>query len=182
MIEKRKRLPKQEQEQAGIRAAEQLMGLPVWKRADWIFLYCAVRGEFPTAAIRDAAFAAGKRVAAPVSLADGVMRFFELRSAEDVQPGAYHIPEPRWQEQEVFPTEQTIVLVPGTAFSTAGDRMGYGGGYYDRYLAKYSGISIGLAYEFQVLPDIPREEHDVRLSLLLTEKRICGCKMKSFQV
>ena len=182
MIEKRRQLDGQEREKAGAAAADQLIKLALWDEADWVFLYCAVRGEFPTDAIRDAAFAAGKRVAAPVSLENGIMHFYELRSREDVQIGKYHIPEPRRQDQEVVPTERTIVLVPGTAFSEAGDRMGYGGGYYDRYLKQADGISIGLAYEFQVLAVIPREEHDVRLSLLVTEERICSCKMKMFQV
>ena len=171
MIEKRRQLDGQEREKAGAAAADQLRKLALWDEADWVFLYCAVRGEFPTDAIRDAAFAAGKRVAAPVSLENGIMHFYELRSREDVQIGKYHIPEPRRQEQEVVPTERTIVLVPGTAFSEAGDRMGYGGGYYDRFLQQHPQlIRVGYCPSMHVTETLPREETDCPVQYLITEQ------------
>lgn len=84
----------------------------------------------------------------------------------ELRNGKYNIPEPTGQEKEA-----TVVIVPGSAFDTKGYRIGYGGGYYDRYL-KDEHLKIGVCFEFQIVDEVPTESHDVKLDLLITEKNI----------
>ncbi len=91
--------------------------------------------------------------------------------------GKYGILEPPLRDSNIItPAMLDAVIVPGSAFDINKNRMGYGAGYYDRFLSKVSNkcYKIGICYDFQVLDDIPCEEYDVPLDLLVTEKRIVG--------
>ncbi len=84
--------------------------------------------------------------------------------------GKYNIPEPTGELTEV----QTLI-VPGSVFDLKGYRIGYGGGYYDKYL-KSNHLKIGVCFDFQVVDELPIESHDVKLDMLITEKRIINFK------
>lgn len=84
--------------------------------------------------------------------------------------GAYNIPEPTGEECEV-----DVLLIPGSVFDLSGYRIGYGGGYYDKYL-KPNHLKIGVCFDFQVVDYLPVEEHDVQLDMLITEKRLISFK------
>lgn len=78
---------------------------------------------------------------------------------------------------EAHPTvTPALFLVPGVAFYTDGVRLGRGKGYYDRYLENHNGLKIGLCFEFQILEELPQEDHDVLMDYLVTEKRVICCK------
>jgi 5-formyltetrahydrofolate cyclo-ligase len=92
-------------------------------------------------------------------------------------PGPYGILEPRRDTREyVVPPDDAPVIVPGIAFSPAGHRIGYGKGYYDRFLAAHHGLKLGLAYEMQIVPSIPSDTHDVPVDLVITETATYDCR------
>ncbi len=92
------------------------------------------------------------------------MEFYEFTG--NFVRGKYNIPEPTGDKTEV-----DTIIVPGSVFDLSGYRIGYGGGYYDKYM-KECHLKIGVCFDFQVIDRLPREEHDVRLDWLITEKRI----------
>jgi len=100
-----------------------------------------------------------------------------LNDWADLSTGSYGILEPR---EELLGLKSTadveLCLVPGVAFDQIGNRIGYGGGYYDRLLDSINGRTVGLAYSFQVLDEIPSEPHDKRVDIVVTEKGIIDCK------
>ena len=101
------------------------------------------------------------------------LQFVEVSGQGDLRPGAYGIPEPAGQ-QLVALEELDLLVVPGVAFDLAGNRLGYGKGYYDRALAGCPPAleRVGFAYEFQVVAQLPAAAHDRRLTQLVTEQRV----------
>ena len=95
----------------------------------------------------------------------------------DLSPGYKGIPEPGpWCRKAPVPFEETLVIVPGIAFDRSGGRIGYGGGYYDTYLAgKTKCIKAAAAYSMQITEQIPTEPSDVKMDLIITEKELIVC-------
>lgn len=170
LLVKRRRLD------AGLRAdydrriAGRLLSSPCWAAAGTVFCYVGTGWEIGTAEILNAAFAAGRRVAVPLCLPGGVMEAHEIRTLDALAPGAFGIPEPRRDTPVLPPQAFDLAVVPAVAFDRAGFRIGRGGGYYDRYLAQMRGVKIGLCYTQFLLPSLPRELHDERVDLILTEE------------
>lgn len=97
-----------------------------------------------------------------------------VKDLQDLKKGKFSIPEPKG---EVYPEEKIdVVFVPAVAFDRNGYRIGYGKGYYDRFLGMTKGIKIGVAYDFQVVDEIPFEEHDVPVDLVITPTQIITAK------
>ena len=98
------------------------------------------------------------------------LRFHQVCNlAQDLEPGAMGIPAPAAHTPAVQPEEIDLLIVPGVAFTRAGDRMGYGGGYYDRYIPRCTRARvIALAFEEQLLDTLPTEEHDLRIPSIIT--------------
>ncbi len=96
----------------------------------------------------------------------------EILDLNGLAAGAMGIPEPAGLPPVIRKEDIDLVIVPGLAFDKAGYRLGYGGGYYDRYLSGLSLRTIGLCPEQRLLSDIPRETHDQKVQMLITETRI----------
>lgn len=144
--------------------------------AEHILTYIAFRSEVDTRPVAEMVWRDGKRLWAPkVNRAEKAMDFYEIRQWGDVVPGAWGIGEPRDAAFSFFavpPDEPAMLLVPGVAFDKRGYRIGYGGGYYDRFFARWKRrcLSIGLAYDVQMLPWIPAQPHDWPVDGVLTER------------
>jgi 5-formyltetrahydrofolate cyclo-ligase len=136
----------------------------------FVGLYSAVRGEV---GVDDTLLrSAGLTLAWPVvSPSDGLLRFVASDSAPTV-PGAYGIPEPA-HGIDLEAVQLDAVVIPGVAFTKAGDRLGQGAGYYDRFLGalRDDALRVGIGYEWQVVATLPIEGHDERLTHVVTEKR-----------
>lgn len=146
--------------------------LPEIGNAETVFLYFSVGHEVDTRKLIASMVKAGKRVALPVSLPDGVMYFAEYR-AEQMQGGSVvPIPEPDADAVRLEPQDGDLILVPGLSFDREGFRLGQGGGYYDRFLEKRRLYSVGLARDCLVMERVPREEHDQRVRCLVTESMV----------
>lgn len=105
-------------------------------------------------------------------ISDGCMDFYQYTEHTPLIEGAYHILEPD-NDTKLLPDARTLILTPGSVFSVKGDRIGYGGGYYDRYMKQYPFCKyVAVCYDFQILDDIPCEEHDQKPDVIISEKRI----------
>lgn len=154
-----------------LEAQQRLLQLPEFAAADAIALYSPIRNEPFTEEVFRQARRLGKQVAYPRVEGDA-MAFFEVADHDELQPGNFGVLEPRGDR--LLPVERLdLLLVPGVAFDLAGHRLGYGKGFYDRLLQRRAphGRLVGFCYEFQLLPALPAEPHDVRMDLLVTEQR-----------
>jgi 5-formyltetrahydrofolate cyclo-ligase len=183
MKEKRDGLSRQEMKERSQKVKENLFSLPEFRDARTVMFYASFGSEVRTDGMIKDAISMGKTVVLPVAnVASGghTMTPREVCNFPgDVHPGAYGIMEPLAPKCREVPVGKiALVIVPGTAFDAKGERVGYGKGYYDRFLAKVpKATAIGLAYDFQVLPEacITREEHDAKVSMVVTDKRIVRC-------
>lgn len=154
-----------------------LLELPVMKKAKTISTYLQVGSEVRTSGIVNWALSDGKRVIVPVT--DSVnlrLVFSEIRSpAKELGRGFRGIPEPKPEFRRPVRLEDAdVVLIPGVVWDEQGYRIGYGAGYYDRSInALHSQpTKLGLAYDFQIVPTIPRTRFDRRVDKVVSERRI----------
>jgi 5-formyltetrahydrofolate cyclo-ligase len=184
MKEKRDMLSQAEMDALSLKVKENLFSLPEFRKAKTVMFYASFGSEVHTVDMIKDAIAMGKTVVLPV--ANGASGGHTMTPREvcdfpgDAHSGAYGIMEPLASKcREVPVGEIALVIVPGTAFDRRGGRVGYGKGYYDRFLAKANkAVAIGLAYDFQVVSDgcgIPLEGHDTKVSMVVTDERIIRC-------
>lgn len=150
-----------------------VMGLPAYDEAENICLYVPVNNEVDVMLLADEAESAGKKVWLPK--VNGEDMDFRAYEGEDrLEEGAYHIPEPVSDEMlEDF--ANALVIMPGAVFTPERDRIGYGGGYYDRFLEGAEGCTtVAVCYDFQIADEIPVEEHDIRPDFLVSDISIFG--------
>ena len=177
-VKKRRREADEETlHEKSLQILERFRQLSAYKDASLLLAYVDAKREVETRLLMRCAWDDGKKVAAPRVDGDGIMHFYYLRSLKDLEPGAFGIMEPR-ADCRICEPEEGLLLMPGVAFDEQGHRVGYGGGYYDRYLEKHPHlIHIALAIEFQIFPEVPSEKHDICPDLIVTENRILGGKI-----
>lgn len=155
-----------------VKIIEKFTELEVYQKTSILLAYVDAKREVETRLLMEQAWKDGKKVAAPRCDDDGIMYYYYLNSLDDLEPGSFGIMEPK-QECQLCETEEGLLLMPGVAFDTACHRVGYGGGFYDRYLEKHPGlVHIALAFEFQVFDAVPFEAHDILPEMIVTEERI----------
>ncbi len=132
-------------------------------------VFCSLADEPDTSEALARWSAAGRRLAVPRVEGD-VMRFYEY-DPRTMRPGAFGIAEPGPEARLCEPPELDLVIVPGTAFTAAGARMGRGRGYYDKYLAQpeVHAVKIGVCYAHQLVGELPSEPHDVAMDCVITD-------------
>lgn len=161
------------------RIARSLLAFDLYQSAGLVLSYVSRGREVATQCIIDSALRACKRVAVPRCGENrGEMAFYEISSLDDLVPGFQGIPEPRVSRAPLGTADflGSICLVPGLVFDAEGHRIGYGGGYYDRFLQFYPGDKIGLARLSMVSSNpLPAEKGDVPVDFLATEKGIWAC-------
>jgi 5-formyltetrahydrofolate cyclo-ligase len=140
-----------------------------------IVLYSALANEVSADDILSDALAAGRSVFFPrLDRARDVLSLCKVESRSDLAPGAYGILEPQTPAIDIRSLPPCVMVVPGVAFTILGERMGRGGGHYDRLLAEIPphAITVGLAYSFQLLDNVPQSGCDRRLNFVVTESAI----------
>jgi 5-formyltetrahydrofolate cyclo-ligase len=148
-----------------------------------IFIYMHFRSEVQTSGFINLCLLSGKTVTIPHTL-PGENRLLSIQITDpqlDVVPGYRGIPEPvkrLLQTARLSPDKIDAAIVPGSVFDKSGGRLGYGGGYYDRFLAQDAprAFRIGLAYEMQVVDRVPLQQHDQLMDLVVTEDNIYDCR------
>lgn len=146
----------------------------IYKCSKQIYCYSALKGEIETALIIKSAFNDNKKVALPVCTdLNGSMDFYYIKSFDDVKIGAFGIMEPDLSKCEIaLDFGGAVCVVPALSFDKNGYRLGYGKGYYDRFLEKYTSISVGLCYNSFLSDDLPINEHDKNVDYIFTENNI----------
>ena len=141
----------------------------VWRAAGTVFAYVSVGCEVDTRALIEAALKEGKRVCAPRCLGKGRMEAREIAALGALVPAAYGLLEPAEDAPLVPPEEIDLILVPCLAADRNGHRLGYGGGYYDRFLENAAKPSICLCRRRALLDGVPHAEHDATVAAVATE-------------
>jgi 5-formyltetrahydrofolate cyclo-ligase len=173
MLARRRLLTAAEQAAYGRAIQKTLLGLHAYEQASSLALYLPVNGEVPTAEIMNHAHDAGKSIYLPVI--DGEKIYLRQYSRFDrLKPGRFGILEPPECGLTVQPQHIDLFVVPGVVFDLVGNRGGYGKGYYDRLLHACcdKSLLLGVCYDFQVVENIEFEPHDVRMDMVITERRV----------
>ena len=150
---------------ASDKLAELLFSHPLYRRANALYAYLSYNQEVRTAPIIAGALADGKRIAVPKVFGQE-MRFLWLDDPADVAPGYCGIPEP--VGGELADDHDALMLMPGLAFTPDGARLGYGGGFYDRFLEAEPHPTVALCYAFQLVPSLPVQAHDKPVDAVLS--------------
>ena len=153
------------------------LALPVYQAAEAIALYSPLENEVETSEIGRVALGSGKRLYYP-KVTDGCSSVVRVRSEAELAPGRYGILEPVGRQLLSRRDDGSLaVFVPGVAFDCNGNRLGRGTGWYDRLLAGLDARvpRIALAYEFQLLEEVPVEQADLPVHTIVTEERVIAC-------
>ena len=164
--EKKRAMTEDEIEYRSAKLAQLLYASDAYRNAQTIYGYLPYNQEVRTVPMLEQALRDGKRVAVPKVFGDE-MKFLYLEDLTQVAKGYAGIPEPIADEPEAQ-DRTALVLMPGLAFDPQGHRIGYGGGFYDKFLAaEPNHPTLALCYEFQMLPELHTEEHDIPVDTVL---------------
>ena len=159
------------------RVTDALCAQDFYRDAPAIYAYLTFNQELRTDFLIRRAWADGKRVAVPRVLSKGVMEFYYIDSFDGFIRSSFGVPEPPEDPAKLADEPDFLLLMPGLAFDWAHNRVGYGGGFYDRYIERKqrAGARIfkpALAYDFQIVDAIPANEFDVKVDAVLTADAI----------
>ena len=139
--------------------------------ADTVLAFYPIKNEPNVLMIAQKALSDKKRVAFPISNTnDYTLSFKYVNSLDELVGGAYSIPEPKDSVEDFCPGGRVLCLVPALAFDRSGRRIGYGKGFYDRFLADFEGTSLGLSYDALLSDELPSESTDKKIDMIFTEK------------
>lgn len=177
MLARRRALSHDEWHASSQLAQQNLFSLEEYCQASCVALYSPAHKETDTAGILTAAFKAGKRVLYP-AVCGHKMVLREVQGVDSLAQGSFGILEPCSVGIDHSAEEADLIIVPGVAFDQCGHRIGYGKGFYDSFLGSSAGRGhlVGLCHDFQLIDgQIPAEEHDIRMEIIVTDRRIIRC-------
>lgn len=156
-----------------------LENLKEFRNAAKVLFYAPIHGEADTLKIIKK-WADEKEIFLPrTNKEEHKLEICKTDNLENLKKGAFGIAEPRESAKEIDPGNLSLVIIPGIAFDITGHRIGFGMGYYDRLLKKTNCPKVGLAYEFQIIENVPGiEQNDVPVDIIVTEKRIINTQPK----
>lgn len=187
MLAKRGAIPYENRTEADCARNERIRDWDAYQNAELLLFYVSYRSEADTRQLMKEALEAGRNVAVPKVVGTNMV-FYRITEFSQLIEGYKGILEPDTERCEavtemcgaddaqvqpnlVLP-KHTLLFVPGCAFDEKGGRMGYGGGFYDRFMEKYPDVlKVALAYEEQLVEEVPREAHDKPVDVIVTEKR-----------
>ncbi len=172
-LQHRRNLADKDRRSAAI--CERFRAIPQYPGAEAVLVFMHIRDEVRTTSLVAHLLQSGKKAVIPYCAGDN-LELYHLTDLTELAPGVLGIPEPRASfrslaERHVGPEELDLLAVPGVAFDTAGGRVGYGRGYFDRLLRKLraDAVSVGIAFQCQLFDRVPMESHDVPLGAVATE-------------
>lgn len=180
VLRKRDGIAASERERRDILIGERIFSLPEFREARVVFYFASFRSEVSTLSQIKEALRMGKKIVLPrVDPRLKVLKLYEIKDVGELSPGCMGIPEPAVPEERRREIDDVdLVIMPGAAFDVRGNRIGYGGGYYDKLLSgmKKDAPLIAVAYEEQVVDRVPVEPHDIRVDMIVTDRRLIRCK------
>jgi 5-formyltetrahydrofolate cyclo-ligase len=176
VLQKRDAIPFVVKREKDVLVRELVLSIPEFINAKTIVFYAAFRSEVGTRTLIEESLVREKRVVLPkVNKAMHTLMLYEMKNMDELTPGYMGIPEPpQMDERLVGIDDADLVVVPGAGFDFAGNRLGYGAGYYDSLLSQRTKMIpvIALAYEEQIVDSIPAEQHDVKVDMIVTDRRV----------
>ena len=153
---------------------EQFLSLDEYRKCKTLFAFVSTPIEVDTSKIIETALNDGKRLAVPKCIdKSGLMDFYYTTSTDCLKKGAFSIMEPdETQCEKVIDFSEGVCLVPGLCFDYQGYRLGFGKGYYDRFLENFGGISVGICYSLCIEKELPKGIFDKNADILVTDKFI----------
>lgn len=181
ILEKRKSMSKDEAVSKSNDVTKFLLSTDAYKNANTIMAYIDFRNEVNTEKLIKKAIEDGKKIVIPISIVETrQLVLSELIDYDnELESGAYGILEPKKEFiRETDPKSVDLVLIPGVAFDRRGFRIGYGAGYYDRFLERVRPdvSKIALAFDLQMVPFAYEDSHDVPVDMVITESEIINCE------
>lgn len=181
MLSRQEALTSEERSALSKQIVRKVLDYHSWQQAKAIALYYAIRNEVDTLLLLKQGWSEGKEMFLPKCFPkERNMTFFKVEHEGQLEVVYMNIPEPKPEEcRELIDRELDLLIVPGLVFDRQGYRIGYGGGYYDRYLANVSPKveKLSLAYSFQVMDEesLPREAFDIPVDTIITDREIIVC-------
>jgi len=166
----RREMPKSEKASRDFEILNRIIALSEYKEAKMLLTYVSTDIEVDTKALIEGALLDGKAVLVPKCVDGKIdMKFHKITSFSDLKPGAFGVLEPENCE-EVNEFHDAVCILPGLGFDLQGYRLGYGKGYYDRFLANFKGKNIGVCYNICLKTLLPHGKYDKMVDVLVTEK------------
>lgn len=172
LLQRRRTMPMEKKQSIDRQICQHVLESPEYQRANVLFAYWSTAEEIDTHAILADAWKQGKCVCVPKCLRGHRMIARRIASEADLTEQTFGIPEPDAQCMEIAPEDIDLCLVPALACDASGARLGYGGGFYDRFLPQTMGNRMVLCAQERLLPEIPTEEHDMHCDCIVTENEV----------
>ena len=167
----RNNLPAEKKQQLDLILQEKFLQTEEYKNTKTLLAFVSKDIEINTEKIIEQALADGKTLALPKCKEENLMDFYIVNSLSQLKEGYYGLLEPDPEKCTILKdTANTICLVPGLAFDREGYRIGFGKGYYDRFLLDYNGVTVGMCYAKCVHESLPKGYYDRPIDILITEK------------
>jgi len=172
LLTARRSLSAEERKNATYTILSQVISHPCWLAAQQIGCYLSLTDEVFTHDLVAYALAIGKQVSAPViHPLEHELYFCPVNKISSLKPGPLGILEPQLQNP-LSPDQLDLVIVPGVGFDIKGNRLGFGKGFYDRFLSRSPAFRLALAFDVQVVKELPVTAQDIPMHLIITEKRL----------
>ncbi len=153
--------------------AEKILALPCFKNATQVLLFASTDQEFNTRKIAEYCKANGKKVFYPRCLEEyGIMEFYKVNNGSDLSLHKYGILAPATTCEKYIEKENDVIIVPALSVDKNHYRLGYGGGYYDRFLKNFNGVSICPVYDELRVTALPTDKNDIKVSVIATDKEV----------
>lgn len=162
-------LPPSYFQQAGKAICQKIITTDAYRQSDCVFCFVSCGKEPDTYPLLNQILSDGKVLAVPLCRSEGQMELRRITALSQLAPGAYNIPEPPEDAPLLPPADVQLALIPCLAATRDGKRLGKGGGYYDRFLATYTGAVSLLCPQKLIQDDIPLEPHDILIPHVITE-------------
>ena len=177
LLQKRAEFSREERKGMDRDIAAGIIDSPLFKNASMLLIYAPLENEINLLPLAHMARKRGMPIAFPrCDKETNTMQFYFLPEGQKLTPGAYGIPEPPEDAPVCVPDRNALCVVPALSYDLTGNRIGYGKGYYDRYLATFPGVKIGAIYAAMLLKSVPTEAHDLPVDWLFTERGAYHCK------
>lgn len=174
-LTKRKNLAENKIEDMSLSISENIFLHEKFNKSLKIALYHPVSAEVNTKYIFKRSVKEGKETFFP-KVRGEELHFYRIKKLSELNPGFNGIPEPDVSGEMLDAKDLDLIIIPGLAFDCSGNRLGYGGGFFDRYLKEIPvSRTVALAYDFQVTDSLPVAEHDVKIGMIVTESRVIDC-------
>ena len=163
------RLTPEYRREASREITRQVLALPFWKEAKTVMAYWSLPEEPDTHELMETALREGKTLLLPRCMDAGRMAALPVKDPAGLKPGTLGIPEPEETEDGTAVPEPDLILVPCVTAAMHGVRLGHGAGYYDRFLARQTGKTVCLCFRALLRADLPAEDTDVPVDLVITD-------------